>query len=95
MNDLISRQMAIDSLMNHLHLDADYLNGYSYLEELKHLPSVQPQKMRGRWDFIGWNQYACTACQHQFYSEWLEGWASYTNEPLFPNFCPNCGAQMK
>ena len=42
--DTISRQAAIDSLMNHL--DADYLNGYSYLEELKHLPSAQPEIIR-------------------------------------------------
>ena len=42
--DTISRQAAIDHLMNHL--DADYLNGYSYLEELKHLPSAQPEIIR-------------------------------------------------
>lgn len=40
LNDLISRQAAVDALMRRL--NADYLDGYEYLEELKEMPSVQP-----------------------------------------------------
>lgn len=85
--DTISRQAAIDILEGHL--DDDYLDGYEYLNELKAIPSAQPQRMRGRWiphktKFGGEDEkvYTCDQCGHNigFHAE---------------NFCPNCGADMR
>ena len=60
-------------------------------KHLKKLPSVQPRKGKwtGHFDGNEWYWY-CSSCKEQWYEEdlWMGG-------NSFPNFCPNCGADMK
>ena len=53
------------------------------------------ERKKGKWDFIGFQMFRCTACKHVFSQDSLEGWRTYTYEPTFPKFCPNCGAEMR
>ena len=85
MNDTIYRQAAIDAL--------DCINGVE--EVLRSLPSAQPERRKGKWDFMGWQMFQCSECKHTFTQDFLEGWREYTYEPFFPPFCPNCGADMR
>ena len=79
-DDLISRQAAIDYLLDALYdLDeADYVDKEFIEEELKRVPSVQPKQNTGRW--IDDN---CSECGQYVY----HGDAN--------NYCPNCGAKME
>ena len=89
MNDLISRQAAIEAI----HEDADWLaaQGSDWQVErmerdksiLKSLPSAEPERKKGKWLRSG-NcifPYECDKCGD-------------TNERATP-FCPNCGADMR
>lgn len=53
----------------------------SDIEDIKELPSVQPQRKTGKWIYA-WNDYKCSVCgeivlRHKY------------------QFCPNCGAKME
>ena len=52
---------------------------------------VQPVK-RGKWDFQGYQLFRCTNCKKIYTQEQLE---DIGEEWAFPNFCPNCGADMQ
>lgn len=85
-NDLISRQAAIDHLIDALYdLDeADYVDKEFIEEELKRVPSVQPKQKTGRWIICcdGYYPY-CSQC---------------SNEPqnrAMTKYCPNCGTKME
>ena len=83
MPDLISRQAAIDALYH-----VDEYNGRS-VEAIRKLPPAQPEPKMGKWERHycedgnpdGWQ---CDKCK-----EWY-----YFGQTL-PNFCPNCGADMR
>ena len=84
MDDLISRQAAIDILYNFAGCIVDTPNGdyckafKKYKYELENLPSAQPKPKTGRW--IDDN---CSECgQYVFHGD-------------VRNFCPNCGAKME
>lgn len=79
-DDLISRQAAIDSLLEALYdLDEyDFVDKVFIEEELKRVPSVQTVQKTGRW--IDDN---CSECGQYVY----HGDAN--------NYCPNCGAKME
>ena len=93
MNDLISRQAAIDVLEERLQA-----NGYSNVAlvselnrsigYLMQLPSAQPERKTGRWIiydialFDGGVDVKCSECGQC-------GCAPYWD------FCPNCGAKME
>lgn len=86
MDDRISRQAAIDCLIDALYdLDeADLIDKVFFEEELKKVPSIQPEQKTGRWlvNSDGYYPY-CSICK---------------NEPLgriMTDYCPNCGAHMK
>lgn len=85
-DDLISRQAAIDYLLDDLYdlEDTDCVDKEFIEEELKRAPSVQPKQKTMRWidarkecgDFMCSNcQFLC--CTNQY------------------NYCPDCGAKMK
>lgn len=84
MYDLISRQVAIDYLIDALYdLDeADYVDNSFIEEELKKVPSVQPEQKTGQWipnkhtDTVLCSQ--CGKCNGDEY-----------------NYCPHCGAKME
>ena len=52
----------------------------------------QPERKKGKWDFMGWQMFQCSECKHTFTQDFLEGWREYTYESHFPPFCPNCGS---
>lgn len=86
MNDLISRQEAIDALIDRF-AELAYWNPEVVIDTLKKVPSAQPKK--GKWiahpggKFVGfpYMHYECDQCRDF--------------EPEERNFCPNCGADMR
>ena len=96
MNDLISRQAAIDILYKFAGCIVDTPNGdYHRAYEasrykLETLPSAQPERKKGRWIKVnGKTAINCSACYHCSWSLVFE----HTVKRF--NFCPNCGAEMK
>ena len=85
-SDTISRQAAIEAVMECY--DNDELFEV-YEEKLRELPPAQPERKMGKWERHycedgnpdGWQ---CDKCK-----EWY-----YFGQTL-PNFCPNCGADMR
>ena len=57
---------------------------------------VQPVK-RGKWDFQGYQLFKCTNCKEMFTQNQLEAMQNHKDceECAFPNFCPECGADMR
>jgi hypothetical protein len=83
MDDLISRQAAIEAI-GEVH-PLDY-NRQATLERIKALPSAQPERKRGRWEYVdygGFGNWHCTACRK----------ICICNGDF--DYCPNCGAEMK
>ena len=81
MNDLISRQAAIDATW----FEPSYTDPLNVLTEvrdrLKALPSAQPERKKGRWIDMD-DHVMCSCC----------GATHYGSDK---NFCPNCGADMR
>ena len=83
-DDLISRQAAIDSLLEALYdLDEyDFVDKVFIEEELKRVPSIQPEQRTGRWIPNRHTDSAlCSECGKCYGDDY--------------KFCPNCGAKMK
>ena len=57
---------------------------------------VQPVK-HGEWDFQGYQLFKCTNCKEIFTQNQLEAMQNHINQEefTFPNFCPNCGVDMR
>jgi len=98
MSDLISRQAAISALGEEPEVwmdDDDYTlgqrNQWRYdVTVLKALPSVQPERKKGRWIKVsGKTAINCSACHHCSWS------LSFEDTVRRFNFCPNCGADMR
>jgi len=98
MDDLISRQIAIDSLteiiMNLKNVYGDMGSAINGAQEcIKSLPSIEPERKKwkkGKWivtsEFEDCRYAKCNQCKViQVF---------YYNKPL-TNFCPNCGAEMR
>ena len=97
MDDLISRQAAIDAIEG---IDCSDGVGLSALKcdvvdnavaTIKALPPTQPQRIKGKWERkeseLSW-WYECSSCgETPLYSP-------YSDEVLTP-FCPWCGAEMR
>lgn len=94
MDELISRQAAIDAVGNMLRRKFG-IGGDLAEITLADLPSAQPE--RGKW-FHGREvsrYYIGDACVAIRYENWWCSECSYTvdDRPLW-KFCPNCGAKM-
>lgn len=91
MDDLISREAAIDGLGEEPMVwcdDDDYAQGLNNqwhydVNALKAVPSAEPERKVGRWIDTGSGQ-ECSVCGEIQYG--------YDNDR---NFCPNCGAKIK
>lgn len=95
MDDLISRQAAIDTLNDDftLHDERDVITVQQYIMRicmrLKNLTSAQPERKKGRWVFIrqeeGGNAlYECPFCHKgDIHVPIVKVW-----------YCWNCGAEM-
>lgn len=68
------------------------------IKTIKEFPAadVQPVK-RGEWDFRGYQLFKCTNCKEIFTQNQLEAMQNHIDQEefTFPNFCPNCGADMR
>ena len=103
MADYISRDEAIERIQPHVKPQTVY--GEGYLQAIEHatailelMPAadVQPVK-HGEWDFQGYQLFKCTNCKEIFTQNQLEAMQNHINQEefTFPNFCPNCGADMR
>lgn len=80
MNDLISRQAALEAVGDVHPLD---YNGQAILHRIQQLPSAEK---RGKW--IGGEIGRCSVCGHS-------GCASDIWSGCETYYCPNCGAKME
>lgn len=94
MNDLISRQVAIDALKETDDVGVCWKGGYvqrhSDFEEaincIKELPSAEPERKKGKWIKISpANIYECSVCHQNVMTEDIEAYL----------FCHHCGADMR
>ena len=88
MDDLISRQAAIDAINSIDNLDAKARGGIYF--KLMGLPSAQPERKRGCWvgiDDEPCDVYECDQCGTTY--------DTVDNTWDLPYFCPNCGADMR
>ena len=91
MNDLISRQEAIDAIIAETYMDGAY--GYAdckdLVDTLENLPSAQPEQKKGKWVYDSESYplgnpagyYNCNQCGESVLCK--------------SNYCPNCGADMR
>ena len=88
MNDLISRQTAIDKLRNaENHAFNSYYKGLVKAHKIiADLPSVTPQPKTGHWIRVDENKLRCSECEITHFI------AQYPNGKI--GWCPNCGAKM-
>ena len=98
MDDLISRQKAIDAINNVIGNKTIFNKFITkiIINAIKSLPSVEPKPKNGRWigkttrsvfgsDAPRWNDrvgYICSECQHE------------VGEGENTKYCPNCGSKM-
>ena len=85
MDDLISRQAAIDELVRWGKIpeygESDRNMIACTIGMLSSLPSAEPER---KWIGIEFDEYACSSC----------GCVVEDEEPTW-SFCPNCGADMR
>ena len=98
MSDLISRQDAIDEVIN---LWAEKPFGNPALVEIKDCIEALPsaERKRGEWiETSSGDHWKCSRCNYRagfwFDEENSCEWSMDVSEWL-SNFCPNCGAEMK
>lgn len=100
MDDLISRQAAIDAVEHitssmSVCVNSDECHGMKRMQrqtviELTNLPSAQPERKMGRWIDEAYEPFIisgrCSVC----------GWEAhlYEDDVVGMNYCPNCGARM-
>ena len=95
MNDLISRQAAIDTTWE----DPSYTDPLNVLSEvrdrIKALPSAQPERKKGSWNVIQGDIVICSECGMCAPKTMTGCLLNRHLEPNRTNFCPNCGADMR
>jgi len=92
MDDLISRQAAIDTIMGQPP-EPHYPSWYA--AQIEKLPAAQPQRMRGKWaygeDEYGIDGYHCDKCGFFVSWDYAHMFINYIEDY---NFCPYCGAEI-
>lgn len=105
MDDLISRQAAIDALKHNQDIYShnfhdDPIDKYTTaiiatdIDTLVHLPTIQPEPKEGEWILYDkrfpWRTwYKCSNCGNYLDFSGVNGGRGDVK------FCPNCGAKMK
>ena len=59
------------------------------------VPTIDSERKKGKWDFIGNQLFKCTSCEKEYSQDQFYALQTYYSDPEFPNYCPNCGCQMK
>ena len=94
-NDTISRQAAIDVADAVWSVTGDK-NVAKVWDQIKDLPSAQPQRMRGKWaygeDEYGIDGYHCDKCGFFVPWDYTHKFINYIEDY---KFCPSCGARMR
>ena len=90
MDDLISRQAAINAIENtDCELSADAWDELT--DAIMQLPSAQTERKKGKWiritDEVFADRFECSECGKLPPIENFEWWLS--------DYCPNCGADMR
>ena len=89
MSDYIKREdaiKAIEEMPNCYNGFSDTYDKAQIIGELEEIPSADViERKRAEWHWIGFN-IVCTNCGY-------EPWFESAEEK--PNFCPNCGADMR
>ena len=106
MQDLISRQAAIDAICKEgTRLERNGTVAMCEIKQwcidlLERLPSAQPERKKGKW-IVGTVEHKYTH-EHRDARQCSECGAMYFHyarqediEDVVPNFCPNCGADMR
>ena len=108
MNDLISRQAAIDSLTEYGNGRAVYISVGEAVIRMEQLPSAQPK--RGKWikkhrhyggfrSYTGFDamgeQHTITVDERSEYDDLYCSECGARSADNFLNFCPNCGVDMR
>lgn len=82
MDDLISRQAAIDALSRISNMNMCAKNYIMVKDMLKVIPSAQPERKMGKWVYLDtWSMFECSVCGRQMVRNVY-------------NYCPWCGAEM-
>lgn len=89
MDELISRQAVIDTVYdwsNYAPTDEEARNIRQVINDIKALPSIQPERKMGKWvsrenELKHRDWVSCSRCTGIFDYRW--------------KFCPNCGAKME
>ena len=96
MDDLISRQAAIDALeeSKRIYVDRRVIIG-KMQDIVSNLPSAQPERKKRKWIYNprwvetsyshGWHRLVCSNC----------GETATCRTKDIPKICPNCGADMR
>lgn len=61
-------------------------------DDIRALPSVYPERPKGKWNFIGDQMFECSSCKRAYTQNQFEELRIYTTDDLLPKFCPNCGS---
>jgi hypothetical protein len=95
MNDSISRQAAIENIREmapelfSAYQHYAYINKQETLIRLMMLPSVEPQRKKGKWrHYEGY--LTCSECGTEYDDDIM----THCCDDV-PKFCPNCGADMR
>lgn len=54
--------------------------------------SAEPERKKGKWEFVGHQMFECTGCKSVFLQDQFEHMKTRTSDPDFPRFCPVCGS---
>lgn len=102
MDDLISRQAAL-ALAKDIIVPTKDGSAYKHRcidpDEIRQLPSAQPERKRGRWiihsDEAGY-VVNCSECGNGYAGrrKWNPAAEEY-ERPSLSKYCPNCGAEME
>ena len=65
------------------------------IREIKANSAAEPERKKGKWNFIGDNMFECTSCGVPYTTQQLNGLRNYDTDPYAPKFCPSCGADMR
>lgn len=90
LNDLPSTDTNVDMALK---LSKAYGDGY----ETGYLQGKYDwiAKKKGRWNFIGDQMFECTECGVCYTQSQFDQMRVRITDSISPNFCPNCGADMK
>ena len=93
MDDLISRQAAIDELCDNCDNVKSVCPHYPCKQytAIEQLPSAQPERKKGKWidgNEGKWNSVYCPKCS-------VCGTPFYGIETVRYHYCPNCGTRME